>query len=154
MGGYKIMTSVNPTKSYESVFIFNIGTEIENRIAECNGDREKGVYETTRKYWAKVNQWQKSSDMYGVGLINGMSQGVFKISRWYETNNPYYPSRYEFDGIEQKDDDLFDKDWSKIIEPAKGFWQHGNWIVASFDGNGHFKILRGGGKNNKKWFSC
>lgn len=148
------MTAVNPTRPYETVFIFNIGTEIETRIAECNGDVEEGVYEATRKYWPQVNEWQKSSDMYGVGLISGISEGVFKISRWYETNNPKYLGRYEFDGDKQKDSDLLGKDWSKIIEPAKGYWQFGRWIIASFDGNGHFKILHGAGKNNSECFSC
>ena len=126
---------VNPSRRYPLVFIFNIAKELKNRFL---------VYEATRKYWKGIGKYQDEPDMVAVGLVNGIAEGVYRIDKWEKSDNPKFSDRFEFTGHEDTDlsNEFFGKDFQRIIEPAKGYWQFGNWLAVEFDGNGFFRFIR------------
>ena len=132
---------VNPQKAYPKVFIFPIHKMLKQGAS---------VYDATRKWWRVKKSLRERPFGIAVGVKDKISQGVFEIS------NDWYPStkedkHWEFNGAEtDATDGLHNKDWSKIINKAIGYWQRGNYLVVEFDGKGKFRFIRGGGKN-KGW---
>ncbi|MFM9950009.1 MAG: hypothetical protein ACKV1O_18880, partial [Saprospiraceae bacterium] len=49
----------------------------------------------------------------------------------------------------QECDILLEKNWIKIINSTKGYWQRGNFLLVEFDGNSRFRFVRG--SSNKDW---
>lgn len=130
---------VNPSKAYPMVFIFSIGKEYKNR---------KDLYEATRKYWdGNISQYYSEQNMVAVGLINGIVNSVYKIDRWFKTSytDNKLKGRYEFDGHEEQEltNEFMNKDFSIIIQQTQ-YWNRGNWLIVSFDGNGSFNFIRPG----------
>lgn len=135
---------VNPSREYPAVFIFSI----EKKLPERND-----IYEATRKYWDKVSDYQYFSDMIGIGLVKGIAKGVYRIKKWNKSNIPGYEDRYEFIGNEEDslNDEFLGMDFSSITKHT-GYWNFGNWLIVSFDGNGSFNFIRPG--TLPKTYSC
>ncbi|MEK0413988.1 MAG: hypothetical protein RL070_1476 [Bacteroidota bacterium] len=136
---------VNPDTSYASVFLFSIQNASQNR---------DNVYDATRAYWKVSEQYKKQLNSYAVGIVNNISKSSFKIDTWYKDDtyrkdafvSPGHPNPVVYQA-------LLNKNWSKIIAAAKGFWQRGQYLIVEFDGNGKFRIIRGL-KDPDKWFDC
>lgn len=136
---------VNPDISYASVFLFSIQNASQNR---------DNVYDATRAYWKVSEQYKKQLNSYAVGIVNNISKSSFKIDSWYKDDtykkdafvSPGHPNPVVYQA-------LLNKNWSKIIAAAKGFWQRGQYLIVEFDGNGKFRIIRGL-KDPDKWFDC
>jgi hypothetical protein len=130
-------TPINPAIPIKKVFIF----PIQNALAEG-----KTVYDATRYAW-DVNLKYQSLPAYAVGVKNRISVGSFLIREWIKVND-----KHEFNG--EEDNTLINRSWRNIISRAKGYWQRGNYLIVEFDGNGKYKIIRGGGEQNTEWFDC
>ena len=130
-------TNINPEKYYPCVFIFPIHNALESS--------RENVYEATRASWCISGQY-RIINSYAVGVKHGISLGGFKINSWNE-----FDGKYSFEGTEELS--LVKFDWKYVISQALGFWQRGNYLIAEFDGNGKFRILRGGGEN-RDWKDC
>ncbi len=144
--GTQRATPVNPDNPYDKVFIFHIK----------NGLSEHGnVYEATRQAWPYSRHM--GSGGVAVGLVDGISRGVYIFDRWDESprNTPDKDPKYVFETANRHDDnsdrshEFLNKDWSRIIGMARGYWQRGNYLIVAFDGRGNCKFLRGldDGKN-------
>jgi len=128
---------INPDSALQRVFIF----PIHNALTSSRDN----IYEATRASWNVTDRYREGS-AHAVGIQNGISVGGYSIERWEERDG-----KFAFTGTE--DPMLINFDWKYVISQAKGFWQRGNYLIAEFDGNGQFRILRGGGTNND-WLSC
>ena len=137
---------VNPNFAIDNVFIFPIHNAINSGASP---------YNAIRSAWdvSRVNKLLKPS--YAVGLKNSISIGSFVISKWltasidsnkYEFQSPNHPSPLNFDA-------LLNKNWTKVLDKVKGFWQRGNYLIIEFNGQGQFKIKRGSQDINT-WHDC
>ncbi|MBP5444436.1 MAG: hypothetical protein J6Y60_14465 [Treponema sp.] len=123
-----------------TVFVF----DISKGLKEHPGNK----YEATRQYWT-VKKWIDYPDMLAVGLVKQKPLSIYEIESWEGTDDETdihgksATGKFKFNGSEIKDSFLLDIDWKEIIELAKGFWQHGNFLVVSFPDENHFQILRG-----------
>lgn len=136
---------VNPDTSYASVFLFSIQNASQNR---------DNVYDATRAYWKVSEKYKKQSNSFAVGIVNNISKTSFKIDAWHK-DDTYKKDAFVSPGHPNPDvyQALLNKNWSKIIAAAKGFWQRGQYLIVEFDGNGKFRIIRGL-KDPDKWFDC
>ena len=131
---------INP-KHPCKVFLFNIGTYTLER---------NDTYDATRKWWKIKEEYRNTSEYeFAVGLVKGVSIGSYKLKRW-KYDQEY--KKYVFDADEYPD--FIGFSWHKQIEPAKGFFGYGNYLIVEFNGNGKFKILRGSKDNKGQWFNC
>jgi hypothetical protein len=123
--------TVNPKSAYSVVFVFPI-----HHVLVDGGS----VYEATRRSW-NVAPLYRELPAHAVGLVNGISKGVFEVNRW----TPHLASgKWEFTGRALAGDhELADSNWVKVIDAAKAYWRYGQYLVVEFDGKGWFRILRG-----------
>jgi len=131
---------INPNHSCK-VFLFPIGNFISER---------QDAYDATRKWWKIKDECRDTSEYeFAVGLVKGVSVGSYKLIRW-KYDQEY--QKYVFDADEYPD--FIGFSWHKQIEPAKGYYGYGNYLIIEFNGNGKFKILRGSKDNKEQWFNC
>jgi hypothetical protein len=123
-----------------TVFIFPIHRAL---------DEGKSAYDATRSAWP-VSEKYRSLDAYAVGLDRGISSGAYKIKTWKPIGD-----RFEFEGDETDPltGELCNKNWRPVIDPVMGYYMHGNYIIAEFDGQGKYRILCGEGPN-PEWRDC
>jgi hypothetical protein len=126
---------INPDVPIERVFLF----PIKNGLAEG-----KTSYEATRSAWYVKKAYQKLPAI-AVGIKDKISVCSFSITGWKN-----YENKFEFDGI--PDELLKNKKWNSILSKVMGYWQRGNYIIVSFNGQGMCKILRGAGQEDV-WIS-
>jgi len=115
------------------VFVFSIRNVINQRA---------NAYEATRSAW-RVNAANRHLDSaYAVGLVNGISQGGFRIDCWNQVEGA--SRRFEFtsnDGsVSLKE--MENKDWSCVTDRA-GAYRFGQYLVVEFNGRGQFRYVRG-----------
>lgn len=136
---------VNPNLPYSSVFLFLV----QNAFSERGN-----IYESTRGYWQLSKKYNNLTNSFAVGIINNISKSSYKIDTWYKEEK-YNKYAFESPGHPSPEfhQEFMNKNWSKIIAPAKGFWQRGQYLIVEFDGNGKFRIIRGL-KESDKWFDC
>lgn len=130
---------VNPEAAM-TVFVF----PIQNALHRLGGTAmtHAQIYQATRGIWRVTKQYRAIVFPCAVGLVGGISVGVFQVSTWTEDKST--PGKYFFD--ETSDPvcaDLKNKSWLNVISPAKGYYQRGNHLVVEFDGKGNFRIIRG-----------
>jgi hypothetical protein len=136
---------VNPTTPYDNVFIFSIQNALTKGISP---------YNATRTTWAVSNYNQTLNPAYAVGLKNSISKGSFQISGWtvvagsikHEFSSPGHPNPTDYQP-------LLNKNWNNVLSVAKGFWQRGNYLIVTFNGNGKFRIIRGS-RDTTTWHNC
>jgi hypothetical protein len=121
---------INPDRSYETVFLF----PVQNALREG-----RDIYSSTR------TSWQASKEMrpgvLAVGLDNGLSKGVFRVSNWSTVVGT--KELKEFVGHPADDcADLLDKNWHVVLR-KNGYWRRGRYLVVEFDGQGKFRFIRG-----------
>ena len=124
---------VNPTRPYQTLFVFAI------QGALANGET---VYDATRKAWFVTDYYRHRENAVAVGLKDGYSLGSYLIDKWILFND-----RFGFEGHEYPE--MMNKNWQRVISDARGFWQRGGYRVVAFDGNGSFKFHRG--NPDKEW---
>lgn len=129
--------SINPDKFYKRVFLFPIA----NALADG-----KSTYDATRGDWYIKESYQQTP-AYAMGIKDYISVGAFQVDRWEQAGNKH---RFIKSG---KETSLLNKNWSKVISVAKGYWQRGNYLIVEFDGKGKFRILRGNGLS-PSWIDC
>jgi len=137
---------VNPQVKFHRVFIFPVQ----------KGYFKRGtIYEATRMAWYIKDENQKFINSYAVGLRDLVSIGSFKIEKWIQSKID--PKKHEFlslnHPIPSQIDQLKNRRWNKIIEPVKGYWQRGQYLIIEFDGKGKFKYIRGKSGSNE-WYDC
>lgn len=123
---------IDPDIPIGKVFMFSVGKTFG----------PKDIYEATRKAWKVKSELRNLTNAYAVGIVNGISRGSYKIARWQESEG----DRYEFVKDENNNldcDHLMEKNWLKIINFSKGYWQRGNFFIVEFNGKGQFRIIRG-----------
>jgi hypothetical protein len=140
------MSHVNPPNPIDTVYVFHIGKLISER---------ENTYEATRKYWIVSKRNQSQLPAYAVGLIEKVSVSSYIIERWYDAKE--YDGRFAFDSPNHPNPidftPLLNKDWSRVINAALGFYLHGGYLMVQFDGKGKFRIKRGS-SDNKTWHNC
>ena len=134
---------VNPETEYEYVFLFNIKNSISNNL-----------YDSTRGIWDGIaKSYFSLQESYAVGINNSISKTSYKIKSWEYLEEH---KRYQFQAVNhpkpEQHEPLLNKNWSKIISVAKGYWQRNPILIVEFDGNGKFRIKRG--EKTKQWFNC
>lgn len=132
---------VCPTKSYSKVFVF----QIHKALAEG-----RDVYNATRSYWAVAQEYRDPPHGLAVGIANGLSKGVFEITKWTRTPT----NHWEFNGTPIEPHELNNTNWLEVLAPAAGFLRHGGgYLVVEFDGKHRFRILRGY-RDHDVWWPC
>ncbi len=131
-----------------TVFLFNITNAIDARPS---------IYDATRMYWKIGAQWQNPNIVpYGVGLVNGISKGAYKIDRWLATAVPAHAGKSEFEAVGHPNPSveqwLMNLNWRKIIRGV-GYWQYGRPIVVEFNGKGGYRIALGMA-GEQEWSPC
>jgi hypothetical protein len=136
---------VNPDTAYASVFLFSIQNAFQNR---------GNVYDATRAYWKVSEKYKKESNSIAVGIVNNISKTSYKIDAW-QLDTTYKKDMFTSPGHPnpQLYESLLNKNWSKVIAAAKGFWQRGQYLIVEFDGKGKFRVIRGL-KESSEWFEC
>lgn len=120
---------IGPNRPFNKVFIF----PIQRGLADG-----RNVYEATRCCWRlNINLCEIQEETIAVGINNGISVGSYSLENWAQIEN----GRYQFSGNDFEE--FFNKNWARIIAAAIGYWQRGNFLVVQFDGEGHFRIIRG-----------
>lgn len=133
------------------VIVFNI----KNVLYGLKDYDKRPPYEATRKYWNIAGVYRDTNVYpFAVGLVEGVAETAYKISRWYPTQEPRFKGkRYEFDGVETKESrELKGRDWLKQRDACLGFFQHGGFLAVEFDGKGKFIIRRG--QKDSQWQDC
>ncbi len=136
---------VNPTTIHHTVFIFPIQNALTKGITP---------YNATRTTWLVNSYNQSLNPAYAVGLKNSISKGSFQISSWADvpgTNKQEFTSNEHPNPTDHQP--LLNKNWNNVLAVAKGFWQRGNYLIVSFNGNGQFRIIRGS-KDSSTWHNC
>lgn len=137
---------VNPANAIEAVFIFSIQNQLSNGFTP---------YQATRRAWKVNPQNRNINPSFAVGLKNYISVGNFEIDNWHV--DVIDPAKWEFTSVQDPNpvvyNDLTNMNWTNVIISAVGYWQRGNYLVVAFDGNGRFKVTRGGG-SNPIWHNC
>lgn len=129
--------SINPNNAYRTVFIFPIHRQLANGV---------DIYTSTRKAWYIKADLRKRENAIAIGLSNYISKGVYLINEWY-----MHKDKYEFNGTENENLELLNKNWFKVISSSFGYWQRGNYLVIELDGNGRFRFIRGN-PDKLTWF--
>lgn len=129
--------AVNPSQPHQAVFLF----PVQNAIADG-----RTPYEATRCCWDVAAHWRSIESAIAVGLVRGLSVGAFSIDQWQSSD---IPGKYCFDGRPLAVSGFENARWTQVINAARGYFQRGNWLVAQFDGQGNFAILRGSA--NRDW---
>ena len=137
---------VNPHIAIYNVFIF----PIQNAI---NGGAS--IYDATRMVWY-VNQANRNlQNSFAIGLKYAISIGSYQINNW--NSAVLDANKHEFTAINHPTpntyEPLLNKNWIKVLDKAKGFWQRGNYLIVDFDGQGHFRIKRGS-QDRTTWHDC
>jgi uncharacterized protein len=136
---------INPTTPHLNVFIFPIQNALNNGV---------NPYNATRTTWAVSNNNQLLKPSFAVGLKHSISKGSYEISSWA---NVIGTNKQEFTTAGHPNPEeyvsLLNKNWNNVLAKAKGFWQRGNYLIVEFDGQGHFRIIRGS-QDTKTWHSC
>lgn len=136
---------VNPMTPYKNVFIFPIQNALKNGVSP---------YIATRTTWAVSSNNQSLKSSFAVGLKYSISKASFEIEAW---TNIIGSSKQEFIATGHPNPAsyslLLNKNWNNILSKAKGFWQRGNYLIVEFDGEGHFRIIRGS-QDTKTWHNC
>lgn len=140
-----LVEPVNP-KQAARVFICNISQTYPARDA----------YNATRGDWVRKPAFAETT--VGVGLFHGVSKGAYSIASWNiaPTNYPSIRDQFTSPGAPdtpQVETEFHNKDWSKVINTVRGYWQWGNPVVIEFDGNGKFRVILGAA-DKKTWHSC
>jgi len=99
-----------------------------------NGLKDYGAaYEAICGDW-RISQKYRGAEDYAIGLENGISRIVVKITKWSETGIRD-DSKQSFEGSAIKEEDvgyqLFEKDFSGIVKKL-GYWKQGNPIKVHF----------------------
>jgi hypothetical protein len=129
---------IDPKTAHPFVMLFNID----------KGYRRHGdIFEATRKAWSVNEKFQNHQGAIAIGLIGGISKGVFGIKRWTRTDEVNKKGkvllsfeREEVNEAALKELEL--KNWSSIVNFA-GFWRHGSYLVVELDGCGSVRYLHG-----------
>ncbi|NOS55745.1 MAG: GIY-YIG nuclease family protein [Cyclobacteriaceae bacterium] len=136
---------VNPKTPLATVFIFPIHNTAQGLTS---------IYNATRAAWYVTRTNQNVSQAYATGLKNSISIGSFEISKWVAAS--IVPGKHEFTAPNHPNplsyQPLLNKNFTKILAKAKGFWQRGNYLIVEFDGHGKFRIKRG--SQDKSWYNC
>jgi hypothetical protein len=136
---------VNPLTPHINVFIFPIQNALNNGVS---------TYNATRTTWAVSNGNQLLNPSFAVGLKHSISKGSFEISSWTNVGGT---NKQEFTAVGHPNptdyQPLINKNWNNVLAKAKGFWQRGNYLIVEFNGQGHFKIIRGS-QDTKTWHNC
>jgi len=139
-------TFVNPTIHIENVFVF----PIQNAV-----NKGASFYDATRMVWSVSKNNRSFKQSYAVGLQNAISIGSYEIDKWVKST--LYPKKYEFESPGHPNPsfftNLYNLNWTKVINVARGYWQRGNYLIVEFDGNGKFRIIRGS-KDTKTLHNC
>ena len=93
---------------------------IQNAVGDDKGDLEK-VYEATRKLWKVGAQYRNIKNSYAIGLIGGVSYGVFEIDSWKEdsSSEKCYFDKKELVSDNELIESMMNKSFAKVISPAK-----------------------------------
>lgn len=70
--------------------------------------QRENFYEMARKYW-KVSIQRATQATHVLAIVDGCVKAVYHPNRWYPTQNPKYPGRYEFDGVEDQQSEYIGK---------------------------------------------
>lgn len=137
------MPPLNPQNPYPCVFLFPIHKAIN--AGRCD-------YDATRNCWGVSQQYRQGGSI-ALGIVAGSSRASYIIDVWNQA--PDNDRKYIFEGHQDGNvtADFQGYDCRNVIERALGFWQHGNYLIAVFDGHGHCRLLRGNGQN-ADLFNC
>ena len=125
---------INPKRSYKTVFMFPIN--------QLYGDREN-LYEATRKYWNVTEEWRSQQGAIALGINSMTSAAAFEVKSWRRAGG-----KFAFTGVDVTDkSELARCSVAKIIGRTLGYWQRGSFLIVEFDGDGHFRFLRGSKSN-------
>lgn len=123
----------NPTRPYRRVLVFPIQRALRSGV---------NAYDAVRRAWSAGDALRRNvPGCLAVGVDQGISRIVVDIAQWHES--PGAPDKYEFTGAVLEEHELLHRNFSNVQAPAMGYWMHGNFIGAEFDGQGHFRILHG-----------
>ena len=132
---------VAPVREIKSVFVFNIGKMLDERVS---------AYEAVRGDW-KICKSKCIIPAYAVGLVNGISRVVVEIDSWQP--GIHNPKRKSFQGQVLNDEsqvgsELIGKDFSRLMKNPKtgktlGYFQHGGVICVNFLGGKKAAFTRG-----------
>ena len=136
--------ALNVDKSI-TLFLF----PIQNAVGDDKGDLEK-VYEATRKLWKVGAQYRNIKNSYAIGLIGGVSYGVFEIDSWKEdsSSEKCYFDKKELVTDNELIESMMNKSFAKVISPAKAHWGFGNHLVCELNDKSEFKIIKGCGDHD------
>ncbi len=127
---------VNPLHAHKLVFLFP--------ISQLIGERND-LYESTRKYWRVPERWRDQEGAIALGINSQTSAAAFYVNAWQIAGG-----KYAFTGDDVTDNnELARRDFTSIIDRAKGYWQHGQFLIIEFGGNGNFRFHRG--SKDKEW---
>lgn len=127
---------VSSSRTYKLVFLFP--------ISQLIGER-KDLYESTRKYWRVHERWRNQQGAIALGINSQTSVAAFDVHEWRPAGG-----KYAFTGVDVTDNnELARRDFTSIIDRAKGYWQRGQFLIVEFGGNGRFRFHRG--SKDKEW---
>ena len=127
---------VDPKEKLPPVLIFSI----QNALAEAG----RSPYDAVRGVWIigeKARDIITQGPCLGVGLAHGISRVVVEITQWDVAAND--AGKWEFHGNLIAGHELYGKNFSNVIDTAKGYWQWGGILGTEFNGDGSFKMFRG-----------
>lgn len=137
-------TPVNPTKSHQRVFIFQIHKAVSSsRPAE----------DATRGDWivSALNRAVAPGEL-AVGIVEGISRVVLQVQAW--TPGSAGSKTWRFNGPVLLDHELLNKSFVDVIAPSLGYLQYGGgYVIVEFDGRGSFRTLHGS-RDKETWQPC
>lgn len=130
-----LVEKVQPISKIRNVWLFPIK----------NGLKDHGeAYEAIRGDW-RISRKYRGNEDYAIGLENGISRIVIKITKWSDTGIRDN-SKQSFEGTAIHEDDfayqLFEKDFSSIVKTL-GYWKQGNPIKVHFSSSNKVEVIRG-----------
>lgn len=134
-----IPVEVSPKIDIPHVWVFNIANAV--RAGKSPLESVIGDWKIDKRKLAQVGDRNE----YGVGLVNGIAKIVVKIEGWSESKSFQGKKIFKvqvINGETEEGNELYQKDFSKIVSRLAN-WGWGNKIKVEFvDGNAHILIGR------------
>lgn len=130
------------------VFIFNIQKAVKGMWKK---DGQPNYVDATKRAWNVSARWRRKDNAIAIGVVDGISRTAFEINEWKP--DAIEPKRWEMvphslpKDLEQA---LKEKNFSKVLEPCKGYMQFGNYPIIKFPEIGDTPVfLRGVNSKNQ-----
>ena len=134
---------LSAVKERSIIFVFSIKKTYD----------KESVYEATRKAW-RANKYMESHPsipQYGIGLVNQVSVGSYRISKWDDSD---FAGRRMFEGDEYEP--FFMQKWKKIVNCTPNVfnaWKRvGGTFVIELNGKGKWRIMHN--CSDHEWRDC